>query len=201
MARTTSFGQRPSSFLDDIITWLRLRRVLRAMPATARTVADFGCGFEGRTLRYLYKRGRISFGHGFDFSVTASVDVPAAIQLRQVAPAPASVPLDNASVECVLSLAVLEHVEDPEHYISEIRCVLVPGGTLILTTPTPRAKPILEFLAFRLHLIDETEIADHKHYFTAAELSDLLTRAGFVLDQGSIRTFQLGCNRIVVCHT
>ena len=37
-------------------------------------------------------------------------------------------PLQNDSVDAVISLSVLEHVKDPFRYVSEIRRVLKPGG-------------------------------------------------------------------------
>ena len=42
--------------------------------------------------------------------------------------------LKESSVDIVLSTQVLEHVEDPYHYLSEARRVLKPGGQLLLST-------------------------------------------------------------------
>ena len=98
------------------------------------------------------------------------------------------------------SFAVIEHLppdEVPGH-LASIRSTLRPGGHLVLTTPTPRSKPVLEFLAFRLHVISEFEIRDHRRYYDGPELHDLLTRAGF--DRVEHATFQFGLNQRAVAQ-
>lgn len=45
-----------------------------------------------------------------------------------------SLPLDDATVDLVLSTQVLEHVNDPGLYLSESFRVLKPGGSLVLST-------------------------------------------------------------------
>lgn len=44
-------------------------------------------------------------------------------------------PFEDMSFDCVLCNQVLEHVFNPETFLSEIRRVLKPGGRLILTVP------------------------------------------------------------------
>lgn len=44
------------------------------------------------------------------------------------------VPLASGSFDVVLSTQVLEHVEDPQLYLSECQRLLKPGGKLLLTT-------------------------------------------------------------------
>lgn len=89
-------------------------------------------------------------------------------------------------------LAVLEHLQCPEEIIKEIYRVLKPGGTLILTTPSPLSKPLLEFLAFKLNLIDRNEIADHKQYFSVEALRRLLAINKFAINK--LHTFEAGFN-------
>jgi SAM-dependent methyltransferase len=43
-------------------------------------------------------------------------------------------PIEDQSVDCVLSSQVLEHVADPAGYLAEAFRVLHPGGSLILST-------------------------------------------------------------------
>jgi len=45
-----------------------------------------------------------------------------------------TVPLEDASVDAVLSTQVLEHVADPGRYLAECLRVLRPGGRLLLST-------------------------------------------------------------------
>jgi hypothetical protein len=77
-----------------------------------------------------------------------------------------------------------------------VRRVLQPQGKLLLTVPSHLAKPVLEFLAFRLGLVSADEIRDHKRYFNRTDLVEILSEAGLqiVLHQ----YFQLGMNNFCV---
>jgi SAM-dependent methyltransferase len=111
-----------------------------------------------------------------------------------------ALPLPDAYADVVVSLAVIEHLTDPEIHTLEAYRILKPGGVLLLTTPSPRAKPILEFLAFRLGVIDRFEIEDHKHYFNTSELRTVLESAGFKPENLKVSLFQFGFNTFVVAR-
>jgi len=82
------------------------------------SIVDYGCG--DRFLESeLIKRGKNYIGYDindFDFNK----DMP---------------PLDNNSVDLVISLAVIEHLYNPEKLLSESFRILKPGGCIYLTTP------------------------------------------------------------------
>lgn len=105
---------------------------------------------------------------------------------------------DSRRFDVALSLAVIEHLErgDADEHLSLIAQSLRPGGRIVLTTPTPRSRRLLEFLAFRLHLISADEIADHKYYYPLDEISAVVEGAGF--ETVSAETFQFGMNQMVV---
>ncbi|MBV8636814.1 MAG: class I SAM-dependent methyltransferase [Candidatus Eremiobacteraeota bacterium] len=62
-----------------------------------------------------------------------------------------SLPFDDGSFDLVTSFQVIEHISNVERYLAEIRRVLRPGGTGLLTTPNrcirldPCMKPWNEF--------------------------------------------------------
>jgi len=94
-------------------------------------------------------------------------------------------------------LAVLEHLNYPLEMLREIECVLVRGGILLLTVPSHAAKPVLEFLAYKIHLIDEAEIRDHKRYYNKADIVALIGQIPhFRLEKH--RYFQCGFNNFAV---
>ena len=73
-------------------------------------------------------------------------------------------PLDDASVDAVVSFETLEHVRGHALFMAEVKRVLRPGGRLIVSTPeravySARGEPVNEF-----HLLE----------LTAAEFDDLL---------------------------
>jgi ubiquinone/menaquinone biosynthesis C-methylase UbiE len=180
------------SLLDKVIRWLRFRKIVGHIPQGA-VVCDIGCGENAFLLRSIAPK--ISRGYGFDISVKSFEDQSLKISEYDLQ---GVIPLADQSVHVVTLLAVLEHLSRPQEILNEIFRVLKPGGILLLTAPTPLAKPILEFLAFRLHLIDEASIRDHKTYFWHEDLKRMLTEAGFSPQNLKHSYFELYCNNDVV---
>lgn len=93
-------------------------------------------------------------------------------------------PYRDNSFDCVTCLEVLEHVVDPLRLLKEVRRVLRPQGRLVLTTPNIRYfRNILKLvLEGRFpHTTTDTFVwgGGHLHYFTRADLAQLLGEAGF----------------------
>ena len=82
--------------------------------------------------------------------------------------------------------------------VGEIARVLKPGGRLILTVPSKAAKPVLEFLAYKIGIVSEAEIRDHKCYYDRKLLAMLF--ADTALDIERHRYFQFGMNNYLVCR-
>jgi 2-polyprenyl-3-methyl-5-hydroxy-6-metoxy-1,4-benzoquinol methylase len=142
---------------------------------THKKVLDIGCG---RNLPLFTARGPAGFLHytGFDVDVNPKVLTSNAITINGNVETD---PLPQGPFDVILALALIEHVHQPQKFVNKIKTSLSPDGTLILTAPTPRAKPILELLAFRLRLISWASISDHKRYFNKQSLTRLLRSAGF----------------------
>ena len=64
---------------------------------------------------------------------------------------PWRLPFDDGAFDAVLSCGVLEHVEDPDASLEEIRRVLVPGGTFYVYK-LPNRTSYLEAIARRAGL-------------------------------------------------
>jgi SAM-dependent methyltransferase len=92
-----------------------------AAPAGSR-VLDYGCA--ERPYRHL-------FGTGVDYT-GADLDGNAAADLQLNDDG--TVPLAGAQFDLILSTQVLEHVADPNLYVSECHRLLKPGGALVVTT-------------------------------------------------------------------
>jgi ubiquinone/menaquinone biosynthesis C-methylase UbiE len=128
-------------------------------------------------------------GYGIDAAINDSTDQNCIFMKGQL---DHKIPIEDSIVDVITSLAVLEHIQHPATFVNEILRVLKPRGCCILTTPSPRAKPLLEFLACR-RIISEQDIRDHKHYYTSNQLRCLLSEFTSV----KISYFQFGFNTLV----
>lgn len=106
-------------------------------------------------------------------------------------------PFDDASFECVIAGEIIEHVPDPDCFLREIRRVLVPGGTLVVSTPNmvSWANRVLvpfgvqplgtetssEVALGRRHRIlgQGNQVQGHLKVFTFRALREILERYGF----------------------
>ncbi len=194
--RKRSFDAAEGSVFDRTLSFLRYKKALTHLPASLTSVVDLGCGRTAPLVQLLVRQGRAQRGIGVDCDVEDSSPHPdvhfVATNLN------AHIPLPDEDTDAVVSLAVLEHLTAPDTYLAEAYRILRPGGTLFLTTPSPRAEPVLNFLAFKLNIIDAREIADHKQYFSTVMVRDALMLAGFVRHDIRITTFQCGMNVMAV---
>lgn len=182
-------------FSDTILAQIRKKKVLKYIPENG-VVCDIGCGPELELL--LSIRGKIAEGWAVD---KKTIDQPLIGNIRAIEQdmdINPILPLPDNKFDCLLMMAVLEHMALPREGLKEALRILRPGAVLLLTTPSPSAKPILEFLAFRLRVISKEEIFDHKHYFSKQELSKILTEVGFRKIEHHY--FELGLNQFVVAQ-
>ncbi|HMT28118.1 MAG TPA: class I SAM-dependent methyltransferase [Bacteroidia bacterium] len=88
---------------------------------------DLGCGVK-------------PFKHMYDKFSTRSVGIdvaqsPHGSEKVDVVYDGKNIPFSDQEFDIVFSTEVMEHVPDPNHFLSEINRVLQPGGILIMTTP------------------------------------------------------------------
>jgi ubiquinone/menaquinone biosynthesis C-methylase UbiE len=174
--------------VEPLLRRMRIARILpviRSMPECS--LLDVGCGREACFLKDVAPY--IQSGVGIDFKApqlnTGKIRTISMI-LQD------SLPFPDRIFDVVSMLAVLEHIEHEEAIVREIRRVLRPGGFLVGTAPGKIAKPVLEFLSFKLNIVNPEEIKDHKRYYDKNSLHRLLSAAGFTTVKHAY--FQLGMN-------
>jgi SAM-dependent methyltransferase len=118
----------PSFWHTDWLQLAPLSKLIRAqagrLPKGA-TIVDLGCG----DLPY----AALLRGMGLDYR-PADIDDDAVAKGKLPIGPDGRVPLPDHSVDAILSAQVLEHVPDLDAYCAEIRRLLKPDGTLILST-------------------------------------------------------------------
>jgi SAM-dependent methyltransferase len=173
-------------------TDVRLARIvdLVADAAPAATL-DVACG-RGYLLDRLADRGLAGL-HGVD----VFEDVASARWSYTAADVTGGLPFEAALFDCVVAGEIIEHVPDPDRLLVEIRRVLRPGGTLVLSTPNmvSWANRILvpfgvqplgtetssEIALGRFHRVlgQGNAVQGHLKVFTWRALSEILARYGF----------------------
>lgn len=83
-------------------------------------------------------------------------------------------PFAEGSFDLVLSLDVIEHVDNDVQIIESLFEIVKPGGHLIVTVP-----------AFRSLWSQHDEINHHKRRYRVAEVEKMLTDAGFVISKAT----------------
>lgn len=177
-----------NSLLDRFLRWIRIRKI-RPHLSKDVVLCDIGCGPHAQLLRDL--SGYIKEGVGIDKKITEGKS--GNITLKNIL-LEDKLPLPDKSVDAVTLLAVLEHLERPVEILKEAHRILRLGGTLLITVPTVPNQWLGEFLAYRLHLIDEAEYRDHKRYYSKRLMREHLSQAGFDITKLKMHYFELGMN-------
>lgn len=195
--RQSSFGENGNPRLENFLFALRAKKIIKALKAAGRfeSIADLGCGYHALLLKKIVAAfPEIKKAVGLDLSVPIASNndkiqfIKADLSRR--------LPLPDESFDALACSAVIEHLIDYRTFIGECRRALKPGGCLVLTSPAPALKCVLEFLAFRLGWLNQEEISDHKRYFSAGDLKKISGESGF--RDIKIKTFQFGLNNLLI---
>ena len=142
--------------IERVIADLRL-------PARAR-ILDAGCG-SGRNMIELARHGTVS---GIELSDT-SVDVARTRGAGEViAGSVLEMPFDGDSFDLSVCLDVIEHLEDDLGALRELRRVLAPGGSLLVTVP-----------AYQWLWSGHDEVNHHHRRYTRRSLQRVAEQAGW----------------------
>jgi len=184
---------RLSGLFSPLLTRWRMYKVLGWIHGTE--ILDVGCGLARLDLR-------LPAGFGY----TGIDQIPPIIsavsrtgrrgsryisfRLDGVSPLPVQGPYTDVALS-----AVLEHLEHPGTEVARVAQLTGPGGRVIITTPSPRARWILR-LGKELSLLNREDRHSHERLFSEEELRALLAGAG--LRTLHYERFCFGLNQIIV---
>ena len=154
-----------------------------------KNVLDFGCGIKAWNANAIYEHCKSIEG------VEENYSTPQLVGKVNVYPGLSHIG-EQRKFDVILALAVFEHI-DPFTLIeilNKMSTVCTENAILVGTVPTPKARKILEFISYRLRLIDESQIRDHKVYYDDFWLSTVVRKTAWQVS--SYKTFQLGLNSL-----
>jgi SAM-dependent methyltransferase len=146
-------------------------------------VLDWGCGY-GQVTALLRERGIEVVP--FDYRAELSQPTVEPLELfpevlAHYSPDPVALPFVDGAFDAVLSCGVLEHVQDPDGSLEEIRRVLRPGGTFYVTN-LPNRYSYTERIARLIGRYYHGQLPNDRVY-TKQSIRELLARHGFAVRQ------------------
>lgn len=179
-----------SALLERPLTWWRTSKIRKFIKD--KSVLDFGCAAHLTTLRAIKPFVKQAAGYDILFAnldpQLSSDGIKVYGRLEQI----------QEKFDVVTALACFEHIERSElpGILQNLKSVTHSNGAIIGTVPRPPAKPVLEFLSYRLGLIDESQIRDHKIYYDRKTLANTVEKGGWTLT--GYATFQFRFNSFFV---
>jgi SAM-dependent methyltransferase len=198
--RAGSYEQyRAHTPVDRFGVWLSARALERHVPSFAgKSVGDLGCGYQARFVRsVLHEIDRATL---VDVALAPDLKTDERITAIEGVFPDALHGLEEASLDIVLCISVLEHLWEPLETLAELRRLVAPGGVCLVNVPSWRGKRFLELSAFRLGLSPAEEMDDHKAYYDPKDLWPLLVRAGFLPHNIECRKHKFGLNTFAACR-
>ena len=141
------------------------------------SVLDVGCGAGGATLFSANRGAHVVFTDVVAEkieSLKARVEQTRARQFEGFVSNSIPLPVADASMSRVISMEVLEHVEDPAAFLRELVRVGQPGALYLLAVPDPVGENIQKDFAPEYYF----ERPNHIHIFEREEFGHLVTDAG-----------------------
>jgi SAM-dependent methyltransferase len=98
--------------------------------------------------------------------------------------------------DVLLLVALIEHILNQRHLLEQCRAALRPGGSLVLTTPTPFGNDIVHRIGGRIGLFSRSVEEHHVVVYDKRRLRAAAEMSGFSLHHH--RYFQFRCNQLAV---
>jgi 2-polyprenyl-3-methyl-5-hydroxy-6-metoxy-1,4-benzoquinol methylase len=182
------------NILDKLISFIRNYELLKNKRIIGKKIIDFGCGsnFQKITKRYSKASKAVLIDlYGDDFIKNNIKFINYNKDLNKI-----DVELKNEKFDIIILAAVIEHLDNPAVIIKFFKKFLNKNGYFLLTAPSIYSKPILEFMAFKLHLINEDLVKEHKRYYNKDQYINLAkeTESNLI----NFKFFLLGMNTMAI---
>ncbi len=146
------------------------------------TILDAGCG-PGRFLDDIRERGHTGQLTGLDQSAAMVAEV-SELGINAIQGDVQRLPYDDASFDCVIARHMLYHVPDIALALMEMRRVLKPDGSLLVTTNSRRSMPhITSMIQDMLKAFDFPEWERPDDRFCIENAAGFFADSGFIVEE------------------
>ena len=158
-------------FVDKIIAKFRSREIKKNFNLENKKILDFGCGSNFKELKSRYSDcSKITLidklGEPFKHENTEFINFNNDLNdLDQK--------ITYKDYDFIFLLAVIEHLDKPENIIKILKKKISDNGILFITAPGKKSKWILEFLGYKLKIINAELLKEHKRYYDELEYEKL----------------------------
>ena len=169
------------NILDRFIAYLRDREVQKNNNFKDMSILDFGCGSNFQSIKKKYKKAKYVFL--VDIHSKSFIDGKFTFINYQNNFEFLSKKLSSKKFDIIIMSAIIEHVDYPEKIINYLKKYLTNDGYFFITAPSIYSKPILEFLGFKLGIINSDLLSEHQRYYNKKEYSDLSKKTNLNLEK------------------
>lgn len=169
------------NILDRFISYLRDREVQKNNNFKNMSILDFGCGSNFQSIKKKYKKAKEVFlvdiySKSFSDGKFSFINYQNNFEFL-------SKKLNSKKFDIIIMSAIIEHVDYPEKIINYLKKYLANDGYFFLTAPSVYSKPILEFLGFKLGIINSDLLSEHQRYYNKKEYDDLSKKTNLNLEK------------------
>ena len=182
------------NFQDNLLErWfqnMRIRQVEPYIPNGCHLL-DIGCGGDYTLLKRV--KNRITKGYGIDANIAKKTEdnlqlIKSIIHKK--------LPFSDESFDCIVTMAIFEHMTFPDIILDECYRVLKHKGCLLITIPNKSINWVISLLQqLRILFHIKGTLQEHKYDFTYTGFDLMLRNSGFIWRD---RFFQFGLNRLII---
>lgn len=193
----TSFWGSGDRDYENGVEKRTLTALFRSLNKQFSCFMDAGCGF-GRLFSAYSQFGEefvlLDYSQSMLDEAVASLD---SFPIRFVQGSLERIPLENDSIDGIMSIRTLHHLDHEDRFLSECYRLLRPGGILVFEVPNKshllnRIKYALGKLAFSPYSDEKVKLAPHFYNYHPNQLKSLALKTGFRFEkQISLSFFRL----------
>jgi len=167
----------------------------------AKVIVDIGCG-AGTFSKVIADGKRLIIALDIQVKLLRGIEGPS---IEKICADAHYLPFREKSIDCALSISLMEHLEDPERHVKELFTVLKPNGFLVLQLPNlqyifePHSKwPLLGFLPkpFQLKVFEGISYGYVNMNVTVKYALNLFKKAGLTLRK-AIKVYHLSVMKLL----